>query len=69
MSTAQMMVALFGAGRQFSDTPRGRALKSLLWLRSHRAWIKPGSYAWWRFTDDIERARRQLILARKGGGE
>lgn len=40
---------------------RGRALDACMRLRDTRAWIKPGCYAWWRYTDSIEAAQRRLV--------
>lgn len=33
-------------------------------LRSHRAWIKEGCYAWWRHTDDLKTMQRKLAVFR-----
>ena len=34
-------------------------------LRAHRAWITPGSYAWWRYTGDLQLAQKRLACFRK----
>lgn len=45
-------------------TVRGKALDACMRLRDTRAWIKPGCYAWWRYTDSIKAAQRRLAAIR-----
>jgi hypothetical protein len=60
---------LVGFGRKLSDTPRGKAVASVLYLRGLRSWITPGSYAWFRLSDDIHRAQKAMLLSRTGSAE
>ena len=41
-------------------TVRGKALDACMRLRDARAWITPGSYAWWRYTGGLKAAQRKL---------
>jgi len=60
----QRVGALFGFGRELSDTPRGHAVAQCLYLRALRSWVKPGAYAWWRLCDDIQRAQKAAAALR-----
>ena len=45
-------------------TVRGKLLDYVLYLRCLRSWIGEGSYAWYRFSDDIKAVQRQLLAHR-----
>lgn len=47
------------------SSERGKALWRVMNLRAHRAWITTGCYAWWRFSDDLKEAQRDLLALRK----
>jgi hypothetical protein len=60
--TELLMRGLFG--EPLPTTARGKALWVCRRERATRAWIKPGCYAWWRFTDYLKAAQKDLLALR-----
>jgi hypothetical protein len=63
MTNAAMIRALFPPKPR--TTVRGQMLDACMRLRDTRAWIKPGCYAWWRYTDDLKVAQYSLSVLRR----
>lgn len=55
--------ALFG--ERIPATARGKALWQCRNTRALRAWITPGAYAWWIFTDQLKAQQRNLLELRR----
>lgn len=47
------------------SSERGKLLWMCMHIRDTRAWITPGCYAWWRYTDDLKRAQGRLATYRR----
>ena len=59
--------AFFGDDFPRRNTLRNRTLRQIRSLRFLQAWIKPHSYGWMRFSDDIEALQKQLVYQRTIG--
>lgn len=62
MSTSLMIRALYGEPKP--ETARGQALWLCRKERATRAWLRPGSYGWWRYTSYLKAAQRDLLALR-----